>query len=203
MVHIKFGSVKILLVDNFDSFSFNLVHYLEKLDAEVVVETNVSVAPDRLSEYDKIVLSPGPGLPRESGKLMDVIAAAVELKIPILGVCLGMQAIALHFGDELYNQQVLKHGCAEKLTQNGENLLFQNLPKEFHVGLYHSWAVKLNENSPLIPTSFSESGVLMSVEHESLPVYGVQFHPESILSEYGLEVISNFLGHDLSLQKAF
>lgn len=193
MVYIKFRAVKVLLVDNFDSFSFNLVHYLEKLDAEVVVQTNVSVQIDDLTAYDKIVLSPGPGLPRESGKLMEVITKAIELKIPLLGVCLGMQAIALHFGDELYNQQILKHGCAEKLTQNGVNVLFQNLPKEFNVGLYHSWAVKLNENSPLISTAYSESDVLMAVEHENLPVYAVQFHPESILSEYGLEVIENFL----------
>jgi anthranilate synthase component 2 len=185
--------VKVLLVDNFDSFSFNLVHYLEKLDAEVVVETNVSVSLDRLSEYDRIVLSPGPGLPQESGKLMEVVSTAIDLKIPILGVCLGMQAIALHFGDELYNQDGLKHGCAESLTQNGKNVLYQNLPKEFKVGLYHSWAVKLNEHSPLMPTAFSESGVLMSVEHTTLPVYAVQFHPESILSEHGHGVIWNFL----------
>lgn len=193
MTGFKFSSVKILLVDNFDSFSFNLVHYLEKLDAEVVVETNVSVSMNRLSEYDKIVLSPGPGLPVESGKLMEVIATAIDLKIPLLGVCLGMQAIALHFGDELYNQQILKHGCAEKLIQNGENVLFENLPNEFCVGLYHSWAVQLRESSPLIATSYSESGVLMSVEHKTLPIYAVQFHPESILSEYGLDVFANFL----------
>lgn len=197
--------MKVLLVDNFDSFSFNLVHYLEKLDAEVVVETNVSVSLDRLSEYDKIVLSPGPGLPVDAGKLMEVIAKVVELKIPLFGVCLGMQAIALHFGDELYNQDVLKHGCAEMLTQNKENRLFRNLPEAFHVGLYHSWAVKLNANSPLVPTAFSESAVLMSVEHKTLPVCAVQFHPESILSEYGLEVISNFLeeGSDLPNKTGF
>lgn len=185
--------MKVLLVDNFDSFSFNLVHYLEKLDAEVMVETNVSVNLNGLEQFDAIVLSPGPGLPRESGLLMEVIEKALELHKPILGVCLGMQALALHFGDELYNQDQVKHGMQETISVDTNSKLYKNLPQQFKVGLYHSWAVKLKDDSVLKSTAVSENGVVMSLEHTEFPVYGVQYHPESILSEFGLGVISNFL----------
>ena len=185
--------MKVLLVDNFDSFSFNLVHYLEKLDVEVTVETNVSVNTDELKNFDAIVLSPGPGLPRESGLLMEVIEKALELHKPMLGVCLGMQALALHFGDELYNQDLVKHGLQERISVDASSKLYKNLPEQFNVGLYHSWAVKLKEGSVLKSTAISENGVIMSLEHTELPVYGVQYHPESILSEFGLEVMANFL----------
>ncbi len=181
------------MVDNFDSFSFNLVHYLEKLDVFVSVETNVSVDPDDLIHFDAVVLSPGPGLPATSGKLMAVVAKLVELKKPTLGVCLGMQALAEHFGDDLYNQEVVKHGLSEEIRCIPDSTLFTGLPETFNVGLYHSWAVELKEVSKFKPTAWSASNVLMAMEHESLPFYGVQFHPESVLSEFGLEVLSNFL----------
>lgn len=181
------------MVDNFDSFSFNLVHYLEKLDVSVSVETNVSIDPNRLNEFDAVVLSPGPGLPATSGKLMEVVAKLTALKKPTLGVCLGMQALAEHFGDRLYNQEVVKHGLAEEIQCVSDSKLFVGLPEAFNVGLYHSWAVELKKDSPFKAAAWSKGNVLMAMEHRELPFYGVQFHPESILSENGLEVLSNFL----------
>lgn len=185
--------MKVLLVDNFDSFSYNLVHYFEQLGAEVFVETNVSVQLESLKNFDAVVLSPGPGLPKDAGKLMDVIAELDHLRKPTLGVCLGMQALAQYFGDELYNQTRVKHGLSEILKCDNQSKLYQNLPEQFKVGLYHSWAVKLKDNSPFLPTAFSENEVLMSIEHKNLPFYGVQYHPESILSENGLAILGNFL----------
>jgi len=181
------------LVDNFDSFSFNLVHYLEKLDVSVSVETNISVDPEQLMDFDAVVLSPGPGLPVTSGKLMEVVKKVVELKKPTLGVCLGMQALAEHFGNSLYNQEVVKHGLAEIIQCAPGSKLFAGLPESFKVGLYHSWAVKLNDGSEFKATAWSENNVLMAMEHKIIPLYGVQFHPESVLSENGLGVLKNFL----------
>ena len=185
--------MKIILVDNFDSFSYNLVHYLEQLNAEITVVNNREVVISSLSGFDACVLSPGPGLPGEAGKLMEVVDFAVKNEIPMLGVCLGMQAIAEYFGDELYNQETVKHGTTTVLQTINDSILYSGLPKEFKVGLYHSWAVKLKENSPLIATATSNDDVLMSLQHKELPVYAVQYHPESILSENGLTVLKNFL----------
>jgi len=185
--------VKIILIDNFDSFSYNLVHYLEQLDAEITVVNNKEVVINSLLEFDACVLSPGPGLPKEAGKLMEAVDFAVKNEIPLLGVCLGMQAIAEYFGDKLYNQQTVKHGTTTVLRTLNDTKLYSGLPKEFKVGLYHSWAVKLHENSPLMATAISKDDVLMSVQHSQLPVFAVQYHPESILSENGLAVLDNFL----------
>ncbi len=187
--------MKIILIDNFDSFSYNLVHYFEQLDAEITVVNNLEIDPEMLLDYDACVLSPGPGLPKEAGRLMEVVEFAVKNKIRMLGVCLGMQAIAEYFGDELYNQKVVKHGTTALLRTQNNSIIYQNLPEQFKVGLYHSWAVQLKTDSPLIPTAVSSDGVLMSLEHKELPVYAVQYHPESILSEHGLGVLANFLKH--------
>ncbi len=184
--------MKILLVDNFDSFTFNLVHYLESFNYEVHVFRNNAIPFELLYEFDRIILSPGPGLPNEAEGMMELIRVVSE-KIPILGVCLGMQALAIYFGDNLINLAEVKHGVKEEIHVLEPSLIFQNLPQKFGVGLYHSWAVTLNSNSAFNPLAISESGVLMAISHKKLPLFGVQFHPESILTEFGKEIIENFI----------
>jgi anthranilate synthase/aminodeoxychorismate synthase-like glutamine amidotransferase len=184
--------MRFLLVDNFDSFTYNIVHYLEQCDVTVDVLTNVDVDCSSLHNYQAIVLSPGPGLPPQAGRLMEVVATAFEQKIPILGVCLGMQALAIHAGDTLYNQEVVKHGLSEEIRRR-ESLFYDEIPELFEVGLYHSWAVKLNAESSYHPTALSESEVLMSMEIAERKIYAVQFHPESILTPMGLRMIANFV----------
>lgn len=186
--------MRFLLVDNFDSFTYNIVHYLERCDVMVDVLTNLDIDCSLLQNYDAVVLSPGPGLPPEAGKLMEVVGAAFEKRIPILGVCLGMQALAIYAGDTLYNQEIVKHGLSEEIRRLEKDSLFYNgIPEIFEVGLYHSWAVKLSENSPYLPTATSESEVLMSMEIADRKIYAVQFHPESILTPMGLKMIENFV----------
>lgn len=139
--------------------------------------------------YDKIVLSPGPGLPNEAGGMMDLIGQ-IDSKIPVLGVCLGMQAIAEYSGGTLYNQEEVKHGVAEKI-QCEVSLLFKGLPSVMEVGLYHSWAVE--EKGEFVVTARSESGVVMAIENQERKLYGVQFHPESIMTPNGKDILHNFL----------
>lgn len=184
--------MRILLLDNIDSFTYNIFHYLEALGSAVSVIDNQSVQREDLDRFDALIISPGPGLPSSSGKLMNTLQAAIEREMPLLGVCLGMQAIAEQFGGTLYNQKEVKHGQGELLTHNGESLLFSGVPATFTAGLYHSWAVAETLPEQLIATAFS-GGVMMALEHTSLPVYGVQYHPESILSEWGMEVFQNFI----------
>lgn len=187
--------MRFLLVDNFDSFTYNIVHYLEQCDVMVDVLTNLDVDCSLLQNYDAVVLSPGPGLPPEAGKLMEVVGAVFEKRIPILGVCLGMQALAIYAGDTLYNQELVKHGLSEEIRKLEKDSLFYNgIPEIFEVGLYHSWAVNLEVNSPFQPTSYSQSGILMSMEIADRRIYAVQFHPESILTPMGLKMIENFVG---------
>jgi len=185
--------VRILLLDNIDSFTYNIYHYLEALGAEVTVIDHTIIEPEVLQSFDGLVISPGPGLPQEAGKLMEILHKAVTLKLPTLGVCLGMQAIAEYFGGRIYNQDKVKHGQFVMMKHTGSSILFRNMPEQFQVGLYHSWAVEKELPSVLVATAFSEDGIMMALEHTSLPVYGVQFHPESILSEYGKELFQNFL----------
>jgi len=182
---------KILLIDNYDSFTFNLVHYIEQLDREVVVVRNDEVDFEKVGEFDKIVLSPGPGLPSESGKMPELIARFSDKK-PILGICLGMQALAEFFGGKLYNQKEVKHGVSERITIKPSRL-YKGIDGEIKVGLYHSWAVDLSTAEDLVATAFSENNVLMSFDHERFPVAGVQYHPESVMTENGLLIIRNFL----------
>jgi anthranilate synthase component 2 len=185
--------VKVLLVDNFDSFTYNIAHYLEQCGVSLTIWDNLSVKLDVLNQFDAVVLSPGPGLPDTAGLLLKTIDKAVELQLPILGICLGMQAIGSYFGATLYNQKEVKHGVAATLIVAKASVLFENCPATFQVGLYHSWAVDLAISDKLYATSFSDTDVLMSCEHETLPVYGVQFHPESILTEHGIIIIRNFI----------
>lgn len=179
---------RILLLDNFDSFTYNLVHYLTNLDCKVdVVRNNVGI-PD-YSRYDKIVLSPGPGLPIDAGVMMELIRS-VSGRIPILGVCLGMQAIAVHLGGEIYNQEKVKHGVQETIHLK-DSILYNGLSKNIPVGLYHSWAVMPHVNYQV--TSETQKGIVMSLENQLMKLYGVQFHPESIMTPDGELILRNFL----------
>ncbi len=179
---------RILLIDNFDSFTFNLAHYIVSAGADaIVVRCDEEVDP---LKFDKIVFSPGPGLPQDRKEMFKIIEL-VDGKRPILGVCLGMQAIAIHLGGEIYNQQVVKHGVQEKI-QLDNSTLFLNLPSEIEVGLYHSWAVKENVGK-FRETAFSKDGILMALEDKTKNLYGVQFHPESVMTPMGRTIIENFL----------
>ena len=180
---------RILLLDNYDSFTYNLSHYLEGEGAMVDVVLNDQFDKSTLDLYDKVVLSPGPGLPIYSGSMMEVIELSDGIR-PVLGVCLGMQAIAEYLGGSLYNQKVVKHGVSENV-QIHESILFRGLPEEIEVGLYHSWAVNTEGDFNII--SNSKEGVIMAIENKLKNFYGVQFHPESILTQEGKRIIENFL----------
>jgi len=186
---------KVLVVDNYDSFTYNLVHYIEANPKfEVDVFRNDEISIEEVGKYNTIILSPGPGLPKDAGILKEVIKTYAPTK-KILGVCLGMQAIGEVYGGELSNLEHVFHGVASTLNiKDKTDLLFKNLPENFEIGRYHSWVVS-NDNFPaeLTITSIDENNQIMSVKHNSFNVYGVQFHPESILTENGKEIINNFL----------
>ena len=184
--------MNILVIDNYDSFTYNLVHYLEELNCSVTVKRNDQFSLDEVAAYDKIVLSPGPGIPDEAGLLKAVIKQYAKIK-PMLGVCLGHQAIAEVFGGTLTNLSTVFHGVSSSMTVLQDDPLFNGLPKEFEVGRYHSWVV----NKPL-PDGFvllaeEENQQVMAFKHESYPVYGVQFHPESILTPNGKQLLKNWV----------
>ncbi len=187
---------KILLIDCFDSFTFNLKHYLEQfsdVDVKRIDKLEVSI----LTIYDAIVLSPGPKLPSDYPKL-NLILSKVATEIPILGVCLGMQAIGEYFGGRLINLKYVKHGLSEPLFEINEleiGSLYKNLGPDVLVARYHSWVIQDSEciDSKFIVTSRSEEGNIMSFKHKTLPIYGVQYHPESIMTPKGLQIIENWV----------
>lgn len=186
--------MNILVIDNYDSFTFNLVHLLNETGHEATVWRNDKFKLADVNEFDKILLSPGPGIPSESGLLLDVIRNYSPTK-SILGICLGLQAIAEVFGGELYNLSRPVHGRATEITVLDEDeKLFRNCPKNFNVGRYHSWAVR-NDMVPdtIKVTATDTEGVIMAMSHRTLDVKGVQFHPESVLTEYGKLIITNWL----------
>ncbi len=186
---------KILVLDNYDSFTYNLVHYVEQLtDDPVDVFRNDKITVDEVAKYDKILLSPGPGLPVESGILLDLIKTYGRDK-SILGVCLGHQAIAEAFGGSLINLDTVYHGLATPIDiLTPDDPLYVNIPVRLNVGRYHSWIV----NATTLPdcftiTSLDEHGQIMGISHKQFDVRGVQYHPESVLTEHGLEIIKNWL----------
>jgi anthranilate synthase component 2 len=184
---------KILVIDNYDSFTYNLVHYLEDLNCEVTVYRNDEFDIDEISHFDKILLSPGPGIPDEAGLLKAVIAKYAPTK-SILGVCLGQQAIGEVFGGTLSNLDKVYHGVATMVkTSVDDELLFEGLGNEFEVGRYHSWVVDANLPDVLEATSFDENGQVMSLRHKTFDVRGVQFHPESVLTPNGKKILENWL----------
>ena len=183
---------KILVIDNYDSFVYNLVHYLEDLDCEVIVRRNNEIDLDEIEAFDRILLSPGPGIPSEAGLLNKIVSTYAPTK-SILGVCLGQQAIGEVFGGKLNNLNQVFHGVATPIQIiNNEETLFKNLPQKLEVGRYHSWVVQDLPNS-LIPTSYDENGQIMSLRHRDFQVYGVQFHPESVLTPQGKEILKNWI----------
>jgi len=185
---------KILVIDNYDSFTYNLVHYLEALNAHVTVLRNDEVLINEPASYDKILLSPGPGIPDEAGLLKDIIKRYAPTK-SILGICLGQQAISEVFGGNIINLQEVYHGVAAtiKITVEDEDL-FMGMPPEIEVGRYHSWSVD-PDNLPdvLEITSMDGRGHVMSLRHKFFDVKGVQFHPESILTPNGKAMLANWL----------
>ncbi|MBT8295988.1 MAG: aminodeoxychorismate/anthranilate synthase component II [Gramella sp.] len=184
---------KILVIDNYDSFVYNLVHYLEELDCEVVVKRNDRLHLDDVEDYDKILLSPGPGIPEEAGLLKPIIQKYAATK-SILGVCLGMQAIGEVFGGTLLNLDDVYHGVATKIKRSVEDeYLYKGLEKEIIVGRYHSWVVDKSLPPTLEATSFDEKGEIMSLRHREFDVRGVQFHPESVLTPNGKQMIKNWV----------
>ncbi|MEL6812582.1 MAG: aminodeoxychorismate/anthranilate synthase component II [Bacteroidota bacterium] len=186
----------ILVIDNYDSFVYNLVHYLEELDCHVTVKRNDQFQLDEVTHYDKILLSPGPGIPNEAGLLKEVIKAYAGKK-PILGVCLGQQAIGEVFGGTIQNLSKVFHGVATRaMILVEDEPLFEGLGKEIEIGRYHSWVVS-KDNFPevLEITSLDENDQIMSLRHREFDIRGVQFHPESVLTPKGKEMIKNWVTH--------
>lgn len=185
--------MKILVIDNYDSFTYNLVHYLEDLDCEVTVKRNDQLTLEEVDAFEKIVLSPGPGLPDEAGLLKTIIKTYAPTK-SILGVCLGQQAIAEVYGGSLINLDAVYHGVSTKVTTcvNDESL-FDGLDKTINVGRYHSWVVDPNLPEELEATSIDENGQVMSLRHKVYDLRGVQFHPESVLTPQGKKILENWI----------
>ena len=187
--------MKIVIIDNYDSFTYNLSHLVKELGAEVTVLRNDSFPIEELETYDKILLSPGPGIPKEAGLLLEVIRTYAGKK-PILGVCLGEQAIGEVFGGKLTNLSEVYHGIQSPIRITASNYLFEGLPEEMLVGRYHSWVID-RENFPdaLEITAVSQEGYIMALRHKDFDVQGIQFHPESVLTPDGKKIISNWLNH--------
>lgn len=185
---------KVLVIDNYDSFTYNLVHLVNELDREVEVWRNDKFDLGDVDQFDKIILSPGPGIPEEAGLLLDVIKTYAATK-SIFGVCLGQQAIAQAFGGTLLNLGRPMHGIATPITVlDKTELLFKDCPETINVGRYHSWVVN-NEGLPdcLTVTATDADSEIMALRHKELDVRGVQFHPESVLTEYGKQMMKNWL----------
>ena len=183
---------KVFVIDNYDSFTYNLVHYLEEMGCEVTVKRNDQFELEELEPYPMILLSPGPGIPDESGLLKTVIEHYAPTK-KILGVCLGQQAIAEVFGGTLVNLNKVYHGISTPVEIVKDDLLFMGLPKTLDVGRYHSWVVKTPLPDTLEATSFDKEGQLMSLRHKAYDVRAVQFHPESILTHKGKKILENWI----------
>lgn len=186
--------MKIIVIDNYDSFVYNLVHYLEEFDCDVTVWRNDQFQLEDLEGFDKILLSPGPGIPEEAGLLKDVIQSYAGKK-PIFGVCLGQQAIGEVFGGQLENLQDVYHGVATtaRITVDNEPL-FEGLDAEIEIGRYHSWVVSHDDfPASLEVTSLDPNGQIMSLRHREYDIRGVQFHPESVLTPSGKQMIKNWI----------
>ena len=192
--------MKTVIIDNYDSFTYNLYHLVREAGAEATVVRNDAFRLEDLADYDKIILSPGPGIPEEAGLLLDVIRTYAGRK-PMLGVCLGHQAIGQVFGARLTNLSEVFHGVQAPCLLTGEDYLFHGLPRRFPVGRYHSWVVS-REGFPncLQVTAASEEGHVMALRHRDYDIHGIQFHPESVLTPGGRAIVENFLRHTPSQQ---
>lgn len=187
--------MKIVIIDNYDSFTYNLAHLVRELGAEVTVYRNDKFDMAQLEAFDKIILSPGPGIPAEAGQLLDVIRTYAGKK-PILGVCLGHQAIGEVFGGQLTNLSDVYHGVATPCKIVEADYLFQGLTSQIEIGRYHSWVVDTKDfPSCLEVTSVSNEGYIMSLRHREFDIRGIQYHPESILTPQGKDIMQNWLAH--------
>ena len=185
--------MKIVIIDNYDSFTYNLAHLVKELGTEVTVLRNDQFQLDDLEAYHKIILSPGPGIPCEAGLLMDVIRHYANRK-PILGVCLGHQAIGEAFGARLTNLANVYHGVQTPCHITAEDYLYAGLPRDIMVGRYHSWVVDAASMPDCLePTSVSDEGYVMSLRHREMNIRGIQYHPESVLTPEGRTIIANWL----------
>ena len=185
--------MKTVIIDNYDSFTYNLAHLVKELGAEVDVLRNDKFELEELEKYDKIILSPGPGIPEEAGLLLEVIRTYAGRK-PILGVCLGEQAIGQAFGEKLTNLSEVFHGIQTNVKIKNKDYIFSGLPTEIPVGRYHSWVVD-TEGFPeeLVITAISSEGQIMALKHREYDVHGIQFHPESVLTPDGKQIVGNWL----------
>ena len=190
---LKTKEMKIVIIDNYDSFTYNLAHLVKQLGAEVEVYRNDQFTLGQLEPFDKIILSPGPGIPSEAGLLLDVIKTYAGRK-PMLGVCLGHQAIGEVFGAKLENLSEVYHGVATEGTQFGNDPIFEGLPKRLLIGRYHSWVVSRTEfPASLEVTAVSDDGQIMGLRHRHYNIHGIQFHPESVLTPMGSKIVENWL----------
>ena len=185
--------MKTVIIDNYDSFTYNLAHLVKELGAEVDVLRNDKFELEELEKYDNIILSPGPGIPEEAGLLLEVIRTYAGRK-PILGVCLGEQAIGQAFGGKLTNLSEVFHGIQTNVKIKNKDYIFSGLPTEIPVGRYHSWVVD-TEGFPeeLVITAISSEGQIMALKHREYDVHGIQFHPESVLTPDGKQIVGNWL----------
>lgn len=186
--------VNVVLIDNNDSFTYNIVNVINIVDeVKLTVINYEDIEIERLINYDRIIISPGPSLPSDYPKLFDILNTYKDYK-PILGICLGHQTICSYFGASLYNLSEVIHGQLHSVSIIEDSLLFDGVYSPTSVGLYHSWAVDINSlPQEIIPIAISEMGVLMGVQHRELPIYGIQFHPESFLTLDGAKMLFNFI----------
>jgi len=185
--------MKIAVIDNYDSFTWNLVHYLEEFCDDLQVFRNDEISTDKLKDFSHFVISPGPGLPPDAGITLQIIHEFHSSK-KILGVCLGMQAIAEYFGGKLYNLQEVKHGISGKcIVTDSSEIIYKDIPEIFEAGHYHSWAVQKPLPDELKITAENREGIVMSLRHNLFDVCGVQYHPESLLTPVGKSLIKNWL----------
>ena len=185
--------MKTVIIDNYDSFTYNLAHLVKALGAEVTVLRNDQFSIEALEAYDKIILSPGPGIPSEAGLLLDVIKTYAGRK-PMLGVCLGHQAIGEAFGAQLENLSEVFHGVATPAHIVADDPIFCGLPKTFTVGRYHSWVVATDQFPDcLTVTAVSDEGQIMALRHKEYDIHGIQFHPESVLTPDGRQILRNWI----------
>lgn len=185
--------MKVVIIDNYDSFTYNLSHLVKELGADVTVYRNDKFKMEDLAPFDKIILSPGPGIPSEAGLLLKVIENYAGKK-PILGVCLGHQAIGEFFGGSLTNIKDVCHGVATNCKITVKDYLFESLPGNIEVGRYHSWVVDADSiPSCLEITSVSDEGYVMSLRHKEYDIRGIQYHPESVLTKDGATILRNWI----------
>jgi anthranilate synthase component 2 len=185
--------MKLLVLDNYDSFTYNLVHYIESiLKQEVIVKRNDEIAIEMIASFSHIVLSPGPGVPKNAGIMPELLKRYSHTK-KILGICLGHQAIIENFGGKIHNLNTVYHGVASEIKINNRAAVFKNLPDKLSVGRYHSWAAFEAEIPVELQSIAHAEEINMGVQHKNYAITGLQFHPESVLTPYGFQIIKNWL----------